>query len=50
MDFNGKDVLVEVKVSFKEALHGTEKNVTFKKEIKCKSCNGSKEERGSKSS
>jgi molecular chaperone DnaJ len=50
MDFNGKDVIVDMKVSFREALNGAEKKIIYKKETKCRSCKGAKEEAGSKSS
>lgn len=39
-----------LKVSFEEALQGVEKKVQFQKDVKCHSCNGSREATGSKSS
>lgn len=50
MEFHGKDVHVSVSLSFQEALHGTEKKITYTKEVKCNSCKGTKEQNGSKSS
>jgi molecular chaperone DnaJ len=50
MEFHGKDVHVCVSLSFHEALHGTEKKITFSKEVKCNVCKGTKEQIGSKSS
>jgi DnaJ-class molecular chaperone len=43
MEFHGKDVHVNVSLSFNEALHGTEKKITYTKEVKCNSCKGTKE-------
>ena len=50
MEIYGKDVHVCMSLSFHEALHGTEKNITFTKQVKCISCKGTKEQNGSKSS
>jgi molecular chaperone DnaJ len=37
-------------VTFKEALEGAEKRVSFVREVKCRTCKGTKEAQGSKSS
>ena len=39
-----------VNLSFKEALDGTDKKVVYMKDVKCGSCNGTRENPGSKSS
>ena len=39
-----------VNLSFKEALDGADKKIIFMKEVKCKSCKGTRENSGSKSS
>ena len=41
---------VELSVTFNEAMKGVAKTVTFTKDVKCKTCSGSKETSGSKSS
>ena len=47
VDFNGKDVSVGVRISFTEALHGTNKKIAYKREVRCTSFNGTKEAPGS---
>jgi len=37
-----------LKLTFEEALQGTDKEITFIKEVKCSSCHGTKEAEGSK--
>ena len=50
MEFHGKDVHVCMSITFNEALQGAEKKINYTREVKCKSCTGTKEAQGSKSS